>query len=207
MVGAFAISMIRGRRDRVHFPSARRKMPPIYFAWKATTEGFFVTAGWLARALVVVAALAPWAAPARAESAYCEDLKAEIAQAGGGGDLGAIAPPPRSSRSNWAAPRLMRVRSAANDNNFFSLAIRRRRNAIRSTPASPNCKPTSPPCSSVRRQWAEIGADRGYEAQCREGSRGTPAAAAPLEASRGCFEEVFGLAPPREAGVRLTLRP
>jgi hypothetical protein len=38
-----------------------------------------------------------------------------------------------------------------------------------------------------------------YDAQCRERSRVTPTAASPLEASRGFFEELFGLAPSREA--------
>ena len=40
-----------------------------------------------------------------------------------------------------------------------------------------------------------------YDAQCRDRSRVAPAAASPLEASRGFLEEIFGLAQPREAGA------
>ncbi len=202
MVGAFAISMIRGRRDRVHFPSARRKMPPIYFAWKATTEGFFATAGWLPRALVVVAALAPWAAPARAESAYCDDLKAEIAQAGGGGDLGRY-------RAAAAKQQVELGRTAAYAR---SIGCERQQFLFFGEPPPPQCAQINARVAQMQANLAALqqrSGDNGrklaltarYDAQCRESSRVTSTAASPLEASRGFFEQVFGLAPPREAGA------
>jgi Protein of unknown function (DUF2865) len=197
MVRAFAISMIRGRRDRVHFPSARRKMPPIYFAWKATTEGFFATAGWLPRALVVVAALAPWAAPARAESAYCDDLKAEIAQAGGGGDSGRY-------RATAAKQQVELGRTAAYAR---SIGCERQQFLFFGEAPPPQCAQINARVAQMQANLAALqqrSGDNGrklaltarYDAQCRERSRVTP-----LEASRGFFEELFGLAPPREAGA------
>jgi len=200
MVGAFAISMIRGRRDRVHFPSARRKMPPIYFAWKATTEEFFATAGWLARAVVVVAALAPWVAPARAESAYCDDLRAEIAQASSGGDSGRY-------RAAAAKQQVELGRTAAYAR---SIGCERQQFLFFGDAPPPQCAQINARVAQMQANLAALQqryGDNGrklaltarYDAQCR--SRGTPAAAPPLEASRGFFEELFGLAPPREAGA------
>jgi hypothetical protein len=194
--------MIRGRRDRVHFPSARRKMPPIYFAWKATTEGFFATAGWLPRALVVVAALAPWAAPARAESAYCDDLKAEIAQAGGGGDSGRY-------RAAAAKQQVELGRTAAYAR---SIGCERQQFLFFGEPPPPQCAQINARVAQMQANLAALqqrSGDNGrklaltarYDAQCRESSRVTSTAASPLEASRGFFEQVFGLAPPREVGA------
>jgi hypothetical protein len=208
MVGAFAISMIRGRRDRVHFPSARRKMPPIYFAWKATTEKFFATAGWLPRALVVVAALAPWAAPARAESAYCDDLRAEIAQAGGSGESGRY-------RAAAAKQQAELGRAAAYAR---SIGCERQQFLFFGEAPPPQCAQINARVAQMQANFAALqqrSGDNGrklaltarYDAQCRERSRGTPAAASSLDASRGFFEELFGLAPSREAGAPTDLPP
>ena len=160
MVGAFAISMIRGRRDRVHFPSARRKMPPIYFARKATTEEFFATAGWLARALVFVAALAPWAAPARAESAYCDDLKAEIAQAGGSGDSGRYraAAAKQQAELGRTAAYARSIGCERQQFLFFGEAPPPQCAQINAR-VGPNASQPRRPAAALRRQWAEIGAD------------------------------------------------
>jgi hypothetical protein len=199
IVGAFAISMIRGRRDRVHFPSARREMPLIYFDWKAT-EGFFATAGWLPRALVVVAALAPWAAPARAESAYCNDLKAEIARAGGGD--------PGRYRAAAAKQQVELGRTAAYAR---SIGCERQQFLFFGEAPPPQCGQINARIAQMQANLAALrqrSGDSGklaltarYDAQCRERSRITPAVAPPLEASRGFFEQMFGLAPPREAGA------
>jgi Protein of unknown function (DUF2865) len=200
--GAFAISMIRGRRDRVHFPSARREMPPIYFASKATIEGFFATAGWLPRALVVVAALVPWAAPARAESAYCLDLKAEIAQAGGGGDSGRY-------RAAAAKQQVELGRTAAYAR---SIGCERQQFLFFGEAPPPQCAQINARVAQMQANLAALqqrSGDNGrklalvarYDAQCRERSRITTAVPSPLEASRGFFEEMFGLAPRREAGA------
>jgi hypothetical protein len=200
MVGAFAISMIRGRRDRVHFPSARRKMPPIYFARKATTEEFFATVGWLTRAVVVVAALAPWAAPARAESAYCDDLRAEIAQASSGGDSGRY-------RAAAAKQQVELGRTAAYAR---SIGCERQQFLFFGDAPPPQCAQINARVAQMQANLAALqqrSGDNGrklaltarYDAQCRERSRVTPTAASPLEASRGFFEELFGLAPSREA--------
>ena len=177
-------------------------MPPIYFAWKATTEGFFATAGWLPRALVVVAALAPWAAPARAESAYCDDLKAEIAQAGGGGDLGRY-------RAAAAKQQVELGRTAAYAR---SIGCERQQFLFFGEAPPPQCGQINARVAQMQANLAALqqrSGDNGrklaltarYDAQCRERYRVTPAAASPLEASRGFFEQMFGLAPPREAGA------
>ena len=177
-------------------------MPPIYFAWKATTEGFFATAGWLPRAVVVVAALAPWAAPARAESAYCDDLKAEIAQAGGGGDSGRY-------RAAAAKQQVELGRTAAYAR---SIGCERQQFLFFGEAPPPQCAQINARVAQMQANLAALqqrSGDNGrklaltarYDAQCRERSRVAPAAASPLEASRGFFEQVFGLAPPREGGA------
>jgi hypothetical protein len=202
IVGAFAISMIRGRRDCVHFPSARREMPPIYFDWKATTEGFFATVGWLPRALVVVAALAPWAAPARAESAYCEELKVEIARTGGGGESGRY-------RAAAAKQQVELGRTAAYAR---SIGCERQQFLFFGEAPPPQCGQINARVAQMQANLAALqqrSGDNGrklaliarYDAQCRERYRVTPSAAQPLEASRGFFEQMFGLAPSREAGA------
>ena len=176
-------------------------MPPIYFASKATIEGFFATAGWLPRALVVVAALAPWAAPARAESAYCLDLKAEIAQAGGG-DSGRY-------RAAAAKQQVELGRTAAYAR---SIGCERQQFLFFGEAPPPQCAQINARVAQMQANLAALqqrSGDNGrklsliarYDAQCRERSRVTPADHSPLEASRGFFEEMFGLAPPREAGA------
>ena len=207
MVEGFAIPMIRGRRYRDHFLSARRKMPPIYFAWKATTDGFFATAGWLARALVVVAALAGWAAPARSESAYCDDLKAEIAQAGGSGNSGRY-------RAAAAKQQVELGRTAAYAR---SIGCERQQFLFFGEAPPPQCAQINARVAQMQANLAALQqrSDNGrklaltarYDAQCRDRSRVTPAAASPLEASRGFLEEIFGLAQPREAGAPPDTRP
>ncbi len=177
-------------------------MPPIYFAWKTTTKRFFATAGWLPRALIVVAALAPWAAPARAESAYCNDLKAEIAQAGGGGDSARY-------RAAGAKQQVELGRTAAYAR---SIGCERQQFLFFGEAPPPQCAQINARVAQMQANLAALqqrSGDNGrkvaltarYDAQCRERSRVTPAAAAPLEASRGFFEEMFGLAAPREAGA------
>ena len=177
-------------------------MPPIYFAWKTTTKGFFATAGWLPRALIIVAALAPWAAPARAESAYCNDLKAEIAQAGGGGD---------SARYRAAAAK-QQVELGRTAAYARSIGCERQQFLFFGEAPPPQCAQINARVAQMQANLAALqqrSGDNGrklaltarYDAQCRERSRVTPAAAPPLEASRGFFEEMFGLAPPREAGA------
>ena len=166
------------------------------------TEGFFATAGWLPRALVVVAALAPWAAPARAESAYCDNLKAEIAQAGGGGDSGRY-------RAAAAKQQVELGRTAAYAR---SIGCERQQFLFFGEAPPPQCAQINARIAQMQANLAALqqrSGDNGrklaltarYDAQCRERSRFTPAAASPLEASRGFFEQVFGLAPPREAGA------
>ena len=175
-------------------------MPPIYFDWKATTEGFFATAEWLPRALIVVAALALWAAPARAESAYCNDLKAEIAGASGG-DSGRY-------RAAAAKQQVELGRTAAYAR---SIGCERQQFLFFGEAPPPQCGQINARVAQMQANLAALqqrSGDNGrklaltarYDAQCRERSRGAPAASPP-EASRGFFEEMFGLAPPREAGA------
>ena len=177
-------------------------MPPIYFAWKATINEFFATAGWLARALVVVAALASWAAPARAESAYCDDLKAEIAQAGASGDSGRY-------RAAAAKQQVELGRTAAYAR---SIGCERQQFLFFGEAPPPQCGQINARVAQMQANLAALqqrSGDNGrklaltarYDAQCRDRSRVTPAATSPLEASRGFLEEIFGLAQPREAGA------
>ena len=176
-------------------------MPPIYFAWKTTTKEFFATTGWLPRALIIVAALAPWAAPARAESTYCNDLKAEIAQAGGGGD---------SARYRAAAAK-QQVELGRTAAYARSIGCERQQFLFFGEAPPPQCAQINARVAQMQANLAALqqrSGDNGrklaltarYDAQCRERSRVTPAAT-PLEASRGFLEEMFGLAPPREAGA------
>jgi len=193
--------MIRGRRDRVHFPSARKEMPPIYFDWKATTQKFPATAGWLPRALGVVAAFALWTVQARAESAYCDELKAEIARAGGG-DSGRY-------RAAAAKQQVELSRAAAYAR---SIGCERQQFLFFGEAPPPQCGQINARLAQMQANLAALqqrSGDNGrklaltarYDAQCRERSRVTPAGAPPPEASRGFFEEMFGLSPQREAGA------
>lgn len=176
-------------------------MPPIYFDWKATTEGFFATAKWLRRALVVVAALASWAAPARAESAYCDDLRAEIARTGGG-DSGRY-------RAAAAKQQVELGRTAAYAR---SIGCERQQFLFFGEAPPPQCGQINARVAQMQANLAALrqrSGDNGrklaliarYDAQCRERDRVASSVAPPLEASRGFFEQMFGLAPPREAGA------
>ena len=177
-------------------------MPPIYFDRKATTKWFFATAGWLPRAVVVVAAFAPWVAAARAESAYCNDLRTEIAQAGGGGD---------STRYRAAAAK-QQVELGRTAAYARSIGCERQQFLFFGEAPPPQCAQINARVAQMQANLAVLqqrSGDNGrklaltarYDAQCREHSRVTPSVAPPLEASRGFFEEMFGLAPPRQAGA------
>ena len=177
-------------------------MPPIYFAWKATTKEPPAKAGWLPRALIVVAALAAWATPALGGKRLWNDLKAEIARASGGGDSGRY-------RAAAAKQQVELGRTAAYAR---SIGCERQQFLFFGEAPPPQCGQINARVAQMQANLAALqqrSGDNGrksaligrYDAQCREHSRITPAVAPPLEASRGFFEEMFGLASPREAGV------
>jgi hypothetical protein len=193
--------LIRGRFDHLRFQSARKEVPPIYFNRKATIEGFFATARWLPRAIVVVAVFALSTISARAESAYCSELKAEIAQAGGGD----------SSRYRAAANK-QQVELGRTAAYARSIGCERQQFLFFGEAPPPQCGQINARIAQMQANLAALQQRSGdggrklaltarYDAQCRDRPRITPAAAPPAEASRGFFDELFGVAPPREAGA------
>jgi hypothetical protein len=152
--------------------------------------------------LGVAAALALSTAPARAETAYCGDLKAQIAQASGA-DSGRYraAAAKQSSELNRAVAYGRSIGCDRQQFLFFGEA------------PPPQCGQINARIAQMQANLAALqqrSGDNGrklalaarYDAQCRERPKLTPVAGAPpAETPQGFLEDLFGSIPPREAGA------
>jgi hypothetical protein len=165
------------------------KAPPRFDTsppWRRAFVGF---------AAGVVALLAA-AGPARAESGYCSDLRAQIARAGA--DSGAA-----RYRSAAARQQGEIARTAAYAR---SLGCDRGEFLFFGDPPPPQCGAINARLSQMRANLASLqsgGGDGGrqalvarYNAECRD----NPAIAARSPRPRNFFEELFGVAPPSDYG-------
>ncbi len=174
-------------------------MLQIHFDSKAMQDGFFATARRLPRALGIVAVFALSMAPARAENAYCSDLKAQIAQAASAD----------SGRYRAAAAKQQGElnRTAAYGR---SIGCERQQFLFFGEAPPPQCGQINARIAQMRASLAALqqGADSGrklaltarYDAQCRDRPKLTPAAAPPVETPHSIFDDLFGSAPPQDAG-------
>ncbi|MGA8171400.1 MAG: DUF2865 domain-containing protein [Methylocystis sp.] len=172
-----------------------------YFDWTDTTGEFRATARRLSRAFGVVAAIALSSSSARAESAYCGELKDQIAQADGA----------NSGRFRAAAAKqeneLARTAAYAR-----SIGCERQQFLIFGEAPPAQCGQINARIAQMRSNLAYLERHLGddgrkqaltarYDAQCRSRPRTTPAGVPPSETPSSFFENLFGPAPPREAGA------